>query len=46
MINEAHKVVAEEDIVADLVTVTSSRFIVFRALDKPVACKAKGYLLS
>lgn len=46
MINEAHRAAAEEDIVADLVTVTSSRFVVFKALDRPVPCKEKGYLLS
>jgi hypothetical protein len=46
VINEAHRVAAKEDIVADLVTVTSSRFVVFKALDRSVACKEKGYLLS
>lgn len=45
MINEAHKVVAEEDIVVDLVTAASSGVVLFKRLGRHVACMVKGYLL-
>lgn len=47
MIDEAHGIVAKEDIVVDLVAVASSSMIVvFKALGRLVACMEKGYLLS
>lgn len=46
MIDEAHEVVAEEDIVVDLIVAASSMIVILKALGRLVACMAKGYLLS